>query len=75
CAVVGIPDEEWGERVAAAVIVKPGQSLQLGELRRWAADKLAPYKIPTRLVCVDDLPRNAMGKVRKPAVKVLFKND
>ncbi|MDQ7052612.1 MAG: acyl-CoA synthetase [candidate division KSB1 bacterium] len=69
CAVVGIPDEEWGERVAAAVIVKPGQSLQLGELRRWAADKLAPYKIPTRLVCVDDLPRNAMGKVRKPAVE------
>ncbi len=74
CAVVGVPDEEWGERVAAAVILQPGQSLELPALRQWAADKLAPYKIPTRLICVDDLPRNAMGKVMKPRVKALFED-
>jgi malonyl-CoA/methylmalonyl-CoA synthetase len=70
-AVVGLPDEEWGERVAAAIVAE-GEPPTLEALRAWARDRLAPYKIPSRLVVVDDLPRNAMGKVTKPAVKTLF---
>jgi malonyl-CoA/methylmalonyl-CoA synthetase len=70
-AVVGLPDEEWGERVAAAVVAR-GEPPRLAALREWARDRLAPYKLPTRLVAVEDLPRNAMGKVTKPAVKALF---
>ncbi len=70
-AVVGLPDEEWGERVAAAVVTG-GAPLSLDSLRAFARERLAPYKLPTRLLVLDDLPRNAMGKVTKPAVRALF---
>jgi malonyl-CoA/methylmalonyl-CoA synthetase len=72
CAVVGVEDEEWGERVSSVVTLEPGHALDVQQLRNWAADKLANYKIPTRLCVVDNLPRNAMGKVRKPELKGLF---
>ena len=71
-AVVGLPDPEWGERIGAAVVLAPGEALTLGELRRWAGDRLAPYKLPTRLLALEGLPRNAMGKVTKPDVVRLF---
>ena len=47
--------------------------LELNDLRGWAKERLASYKVPTRLLCLDKLPRNAMGKVTKPDVKMLFK--
>jgi malonyl-CoA/methylmalonyl-CoA synthetase len=72
CAVVGVPDETWGEAVAAAVVVVDGDGLELESLRSWCRDRISPYKIPRRLLVVDKLPRNAMGKVTKPAVLKLF---
>ena len=71
-AVVGLPDPEWGERIGAALVLAPGEALTLEELRRWAGDRLAPYKLPTRLLALKELPRNAMGKVTKPDVVRLF---
>jgi malonyl-CoA/methylmalonyl-CoA synthetase len=75
CAVVGIEDSEWGERVGAAIVTREGDNLTLEALRTWARDRLAPYKIPTRLLLVQALPRNAMGKVTKPDVTRLFQPD
>jgi len=72
CAVVGVTDPEWGERVSAAVELKPGALLSLDDLQRWAKTLLAPYKIPRALAPVEALPRNAMGKVVKPQVARLF---
>ena len=72
CAVVGIEDPEWGERVSAAVVTRGGDELTLDALRAWARERLAIYKIPTRLLVVAALPRNAMGKVTKPDVVRLF---
>ena len=72
CAVVGIADETWGETVAAAVIPRPGQELDLPALTAWARDRMSNYKIPRSLILVGDLPRNAMGKVTKPAVREFF---
>lgn len=79
CAVVGVPDEAWGETVAAAVVPAgrsaPGgdpAGLTLEQLRAWCRDRLSPYRIPRRLVVCEALPRNAMGKVVKPAVVDLF---
>jgi malonyl-CoA/methylmalonyl-CoA synthetase len=72
CAVVGVADEEWGERVAAAVELRPNAVLSLGDLQEWAKARLAPYKIPRAMCDVDALPRNAVGKVMKPAVAALF---
>ncbi len=65
CAVVGLPDERLGERVAAAVVVAGGETLTPEELREHCAASLARYKIPERFLFVDELPRNAMGKVVK----------
>jgi malonyl-CoA/methylmalonyl-CoA synthetase len=73
CAVVGVHDEDWGERVSAAVELRTGTSLSLDELQQWAKVQLAPYKVPRALQAVPALPRNAMGKVVKPEVAGLFK--
>ena len=75
CAVVGIPDPEWGERVAAAVVLRQGAELDFEGLRSWSKQRLASYKVPSRLRVVDALPRNAMGKVTKRAVAELFKTS
>jgi malonyl-CoA/methylmalonyl-CoA synthetase len=72
CAVVGIPDPEWGERVSVAVEPVAGSTLAIEELRQWSGQILAPYKVPTALRIIDRLPRNAMGKVTKSDVKTLF---
>jgi malonyl-CoA/methylmalonyl-CoA synthetase len=72
CAVVGVDDEEWGQRVCAAVELKPAERLTLADLEPWARARLAPYKIPKVLRAVATLPRNAMGKVVKPDVAALF---
>ena len=65
CAVVGVPDEEWGERVSASVELRDGARLTLDELQSWTKARLAPYKVPKELHAVPALPRNAMGKVVK----------
>ncbi len=72
CAVVGIPDDEWGERVAVALELRESVALPLEDLQAWAASRLAPYKMPRALRTVTALPRNAMGKVIKPNVTALF---
>ncbi len=74
CAVVGVPDAEWGERVAAAVVLNAGNAIDLASFRTWAKDWLAAHKVPSQLLVLDSLPRNAMGKVTKPALLALFKN-
>jgi len=73
CAVVGVEDEMWGEAVAVAVMTRDGKDLALEDLKSWATERLSKYKIPKLLKVVEDLPRNAMGKVMKPAVKELFR--
>lgn len=73
CAVVGMPDAEWGERVCVAIVLRPGQSLDLDALRTWGKERLAVYKVPTRALFIRELPRNAMGKVTKPDIVKLFK--
>ena len=72
CAVVGIADSDWGERISVAVELTPGTTLALEELQAWSKERLAPYKVPKALLCVASLPRNAMGKVVKPEVAKLF---
>jgi malonyl-CoA/methylmalonyl-CoA synthetase len=74
CAVVGVPDPEWGERIAAAVVLNDGDALDLPSLRTWTKDLLTIYKLPSRFLVLDALPRNAMGKVMKPAVMALFQS-
>lgn len=75
CAVVGVVDPSWGERVGAALVLREGLSIDLEELRDWASDRLARYKLPTRLLLLSSLPRNSMGKVIKNRIKQSFENS
>ena len=75
CAVVGVPDPEWGERVAAAVVLNDGDVLDLSSLRAWARESLATHKLPSRLLVLEVLPRNAVGKVIKPALTAMFQTS
>jgi malonyl-CoA/methylmalonyl-CoA synthetase len=72
CAVVGVPDETWGQRIAAAIVLHEGAVLALDELRAFGKERLAPYKVPTLLLALPELPRNPMGKVVKSEVVRLF---
>jgi fatty-acyl-CoA synthase len=64
-AVVGIADPQWGEALEAVVALKPGCHLTLDELREFAGQRLARYKVPKQLRLVEALPRNATGKILK----------
>lgn len=72
CAVIGVADDTWGEAVAAFVVLKAGSMLSYEELKVWCADKMSAYKIPRVLHVVKQLPRNAMGKVTKPALRSML---
>jgi malonyl-CoA/methylmalonyl-CoA synthetase len=73
CAVVGLEDEEWGQRVCAALILKRGATLTTDQLRAWAKERMAACKAPTRTTVLAELPRNAVGKVNKPALAGMFR--
>lgn len=64
-AVIGLPDEKWGEAVTAVAALHTEQQLSLEELREFAQTQLAKYKLPLRLHIVEALPRNPAGKVLK----------
>lgn len=68
-AVIGLPDERWGEAVTAVVALVEGADLNLQELRDFATAHLARYKLPTQLHLVQALPRNPAGKVLKFVLK------
>lgn len=72
-AVIGAPDERWGERVVAVAVVKPGASLSLEALQLFAGARLARYKLPRELRLVDVLPRNPGGKVLKTRLREMSK--
>ena len=64
-AVIGVPDDTWGERVHAVVVTRPGQSLTRDELRDFCKTRVAGYKCPRSLEVVDALPKSGAGKVLK----------
>jgi malonyl-CoA/methylmalonyl-CoA synthetase len=74
CSVVGLPDEEWGEIVAAALITHE-KTIDLTALNKWLREKMPAYKTPRQYKIVEELPRNAMGKVTKNDVKSFFKHE
>lgn len=62
-AVYGVPDLEWGESVAAAVVVRPGAVVEADEVRQTVSNQLASFKVPQRVHFTAELPRSAMGKI------------
>ena len=65
CAVVGLPDEEWGEIVCAAIVVGPGPRPSEEEIAAHLRERLAGFKVPRKVFFVDSLPKTGSGKIRK----------
>jgi len=69
CAVVGLPDEKWGERVVAVLQPKPGASLEPAQVQAFVKDRIGSVKAPKQVEVWPDLPRSKIGKVLKPEIR------
>ena len=68
-AVIGVPSQRWGEQVMAVVVTRPGVSLTPAKVIDWCRGRLAGYKCPKSVEFLDELPRNASGKVLKRVLR------
>jgi fatty-acyl-CoA synthase len=74
-AVIGVPDERWGEVGHAAVRLRPGAACEAEELRAFARAQLAAYKVPKHVTIVEDYPRTAAGKVQKHLLRATLQRN
>lgn len=73
--VVGVPDEEWGESVALAVVPRPGANLTVDDVLRFCAERLPGYKRPERVLVLESLPRTSTGKLLRRELLPLFASE
>jgi len=71
-AVIGVPHDKWGETVAALVVLEHGVKVTEDDIIDHSKKQLASYKKPTAVFFIDELPRNALGKVQKTVLKELY---
>ncbi|MBW2180536.1 MAG: AMP-binding protein, partial [Deltaproteobacteria bacterium] len=69
CAVIGLPDKEYGERVMAFIVPKEGRQLNQAELKSYLKTKLSFFKVPKEFISVADLPKTTTGKILKRELK------
>ena len=74
-AVVGIPDEIWGQKIAAILKLKAGLEVSEKDLQNWCRGRMANYKIPREMLFVENIPRNAMGKINKKQLIIKYFSD
>jgi fatty-acyl-CoA synthase len=74
-AVIAVPDPKWAERPLAAIVFKAGQSATPDELREFLAPSFAKWQLPERFEVLDEIPKTAVGKFRKTALREMFLKD
>jgi long-chain acyl-CoA synthetase len=65
CAVIGLPDKEWGERVVAFIVPKAGRTVVAENIKSFLKGRLSPFKVPKGYVVVNELPKSPQGKILK----------
>ena len=73
-AVIGIPNKDFGETVIAVVVLEENKSLSPDRIQDKIGSKLARFKIPKKIIFLEELPRNIMGKVQKNSLRNIYKN-
>lgn len=74
-AVVGVPDEKWGERPLATVVVREGAEVDVAELREFLASKVAKWQLPERWAVVPEIPKTSVGKFDKKIIRAAYAHD
>jgi long-chain acyl-CoA synthetase len=72
CAVIGLPDPEWGERVTAFITLQPGKTIDTKDLIHYLKSRLSPFKVPKEYHVVEDFPKSPAGKILKRELKERF---
>ncbi len=75
CAVVGVPDKEWGEKVVAYVVPRKGQKVEVADLNAFLKKQLSSFKIPKEYLTVRELPKSAQGKILRKEIKKLYNKN
>jgi long-chain acyl-CoA synthetase len=75
CAVVGLPDKGWGERVTAFVVPRPGQTIAQDDLTAFLKARLSPFKVPKEFLIMDEMPKSATGKILKREIRKQFSDE
>jgi len=70
--VVGLPDREWGEKVTAFIVPHDGKSINPTELKSYLRQRISAFKVPKEFLVVDELPKNATGKILKREIRKQF---
>lgn len=71
-AVIGVPDEKWGEAVKALVVVEPGTAIDAAQIIAWARQRIAHYKAPKSVDFISALPRNPSGKILRRELRAPY---
>jgi len=71
CAVIGMPDKTWGERVTAFIVEQPGQHIDVAGLESFLKGRLSRFKVPKEFIMKSDLPKSPAGKILKRELRKL----
>ena len=74
-AILVVPDEEFSHRMLAAVVLEAGSTLKPADLKRWLTERMERHKIPRKVVIVDSIPQNALGKVNRVALTKILVSE
>jgi long-chain acyl-CoA synthetase len=75
CAVIGLPDKEWGEKVIAVIVLKEEDSLSGQQIKAFLKSRLSPFKVPKEYAIVKDMPKSGAGKILKRELRATFARD
>jgi len=72
CSIVGVPDREWGEKIVAYLVPRPGRKIETEDLHAFLQSRISSFKIPKEYIQIDELPKSPQGKILRREVRTLY---